>query len=448
MRNNILTFAILFWICTIGAQTQGIEFQHVSLDEAIALAKKEDKLVFIDFYTTWCAPCKAMSKGVFTLPEVGAVYNKAYINIKLDAEKEGLADAKKFQVNSYPTYIYLNANGNLVYKETGSRIAKDFIQLGKDAVKSVNSAYSLEKLQESFPKKQEDADFLKIYFTKLEEYGQNPAEGINAWLKVQQDIEEDDVDMMEFLLKYKDYILLNSKGEEILNANFEEYMDIATRKEEKELEVLKVVRMAQNTKNYAIETKNPELWLTFMEAFKTLPEQYQKKGNMLEYKMTYYALLKDPESYKEVIEIYVDSLMADKSISEIKAEDELAYNKRAKALEGSTSPRAQQMLDSYKNGVKSAGVVKELSQKGETYLKYVDSKREYKTLQSWIDYGKELDAASYYMNNLSANLYYKKGKIKKAVTFKEKALLTWPKDDKKRSTIKYELEQMKNGETI
>lgn len=414
MKRNVLALVVICIFGFFNVSAQGIEFQHISLEEALKKAKAEDKLVFIDFYTVWCAPCKAMSKNVFTLPEVGTIYNKEYINIKLDAEKEGLAAAKKFGVNSYPTYIYLNANGNVVYKESGMRPANNFIQLGRDAVASENSQFSMEKLQAKFPNKQDDADFLKIYYTKMIEYGQNPTEGINAWLKVQKDIEENDVDMMEFLLKYKDYIILNSKGADILKANFDEYMDIATRSEEEELEVFKEVRLAKNTRDFALETKNPELWLNFMEAFNALPEKYKKRGNYLEYKMTYYALLKDSGSYKKTVVTYVDSLMADKS----------------------------------KNKSKAGVIVKDLYQKGGAYLKYADSKSEYKTLENWIDYGNQLGTSAFYMDDLTADMYYKKGKSKKAIILKEKAVENWPADDKKLSTKKYELEQMKTGELI
>ena len=32
----------------------------------LELAQKEDKLIFIDLYTTWCLPCKMMDQNVFT----------------------------------------------------------------------------------------------------------------------------------------------------------------------------------------------------------------------------------------------------------------------------------------------------------------------------------------------------------------------------------------------
>ena len=37
------------WVCA-----QGVNFRPLSYTEAIELAAKENKMVFIDFYTTWC----------------------------------------------------------------------------------------------------------------------------------------------------------------------------------------------------------------------------------------------------------------------------------------------------------------------------------------------------------------------------------------------------------
>ena len=75
---------------------EGIKFFEGTWEEALTLAKKEHKIIFVDAYTTWCGPCKQMAKDVFTQKEVGDFYNKSFINVKLDMEKgEGIGFSQK-----------------------------------------------------------------------------------------------------------------------------------------------------------------------------------------------------------------------------------------------------------------------------------------------------------------------------------------------------------------
>src|SRR5690554_8230078 len=87
----------------------GINFETLSFDEAIQKAKKEKKLIFLDAYAVWCGPCKTKDRTTFKSEEVGKVFNKNFINIKIDMEKgEGPALARRFQVRAYPTMIWMN----------------------------------------------------------------------------------------------------------------------------------------------------------------------------------------------------------------------------------------------------------------------------------------------------------------------------------------------------
>ncbi len=85
-------------------------------EKAIALAKKENKQVVIDFVTTWCGPCKTMDKLVYTAKPVFEK-SKDVIFLKLDGDDERDLN-KQYKVEAYPTLILLNAEG----KETRRRI--------------------------------------------------------------------------------------------------------------------------------------------------------------------------------------------------------------------------------------------------------------------------------------------------------------------------------------
>ena len=45
--------------------TEGTQFRDLSFDEALAAARAEGKLLFVDCYTTWCGPCRNMAEKVF-----------------------------------------------------------------------------------------------------------------------------------------------------------------------------------------------------------------------------------------------------------------------------------------------------------------------------------------------------------------------------------------------
>ncbi|MDE6685622.1 MAG: thioredoxin family protein [Duncaniella sp.] len=83
-----------------------------TLQDAIDKAAKENKMVFLDCYTSWCGPCKMMSESVFPTKEVGDYMNPKFVSIKIDMEKgEGPELAKRVEISAYPTFILFDKNG-------------------------------------------------------------------------------------------------------------------------------------------------------------------------------------------------------------------------------------------------------------------------------------------------------------------------------------------------
>lgn len=442
MINKKLAILSLFFLPLFG-MAQGMEFDHISLDEALKKAKEESKLVFIDFYTEWCAPCKKMEKNIFPLPDVGQVYNKNFVNLKLDAEKEGKAIASQYNVTGYPTLLYLDTDGKVLLRDMAYTPKEDFIASAHRAIESVNSEYSLKNLKKLYPTKLKDEEFLKIYIKKMEQYGQDVAPAIDAWLRVQTEMEEDSPEMKDYILKNARKLFIGGKGHEILKDNLDSYLKIASDFEARMLPRLHRV-ILNNTRELALDRKDPELMLAFINAYKQLPESRRDTGKLFEAQLSYYNLLDDDNSFKELTETYIDSIISLKSISEIKEEDNRIYQMRRKSLEEDNSPYAKRMLIAYKNGFNAGRLVKDLSEKAHGYLDRIDQKSEYKTLEKWIEYGYRLDARKFYIDNLLADMYYKKGKTNKAITLKKQAVKNWPEHDKKYVSRVYELDQMEN----
>lgn len=123
----------------------GIVFEELSLEEALAKAKAEGKYVFLDCYTSWCGPCKVMSKQVFVRKAVGDLFNPTCINIKIDMENgEGPEIAKRYGVMAYPTMFVLNADGSVKYRLQGGMEAGHFLLKAGNAL---NPAISYTELK-------------------------------------------------------------------------------------------------------------------------------------------------------------------------------------------------------------------------------------------------------------------------------------------------------------
>ena len=120
---------------TVAQNSTGIQFDHEPFATLKQKAKDQNKLVFIDAFTTWCGPCKWMAKNIFPQTEVGNFYNANFINAKIDMEKgEGIEIAKLYKVQAYPTLLFVDGNGQMVHKALGSREKDEFIELGKIAI--------------------------------------------------------------------------------------------------------------------------------------------------------------------------------------------------------------------------------------------------------------------------------------------------------------------------
>ncbi|MBK9015162.1 MAG: thioredoxin family protein [Saprospiraceae bacterium] len=88
-----------------------------SWDDVLDIAQRSDKIIFLDGYTSWCAPCKKMEKEVFTRPEVANYFNQKFINVKYDMEgRQGDELKDKYGVKVFPTYLLLHREA---WKSTG-----------------------------------------------------------------------------------------------------------------------------------------------------------------------------------------------------------------------------------------------------------------------------------------------------------------------------------------
>jgi thiol-disulfide isomerase/thioredoxin len=138
-----LIFAALFFVSQPTAEAP---FSDLKFDQALDAAKKDGKVVMIDFFTTWCVPCKKLDK--LTWPDAGVQkwLGEKTVALKMDAEKE-VELAKKYTIVSYPTILFLKPDGQELGRITAYKTPAEFLSEANDTLAGKDSvARAKEKL--------------------------------------------------------------------------------------------------------------------------------------------------------------------------------------------------------------------------------------------------------------------------------------------------------------
>ncbi|MBS0030314.1 thioredoxin family protein [Chitinophaga sp. 22321] len=181
--SKMLSAGMLLSTClTLQAQQSetGIVFRKDAFTEVLKESARTGKLVFIDCYTSWCAPCKWMEKNVFVNDTAAAYYNNTFINYKIDMEKgEGPALRQRYQVQVFPTYLFLNSKGDLVHKATSRMETAEFVEEGKKALDPKRSLAAMEK---AFNNGQRSKENLLSYALALQKSDRNKCDTVTRIL--------------------------------------------------------------------------------------------------------------------------------------------------------------------------------------------------------------------------------------------------------------------------
>jgi thioredoxin-related protein len=200
MRKGIFLLFVINCFTVAARAQEGIHFQRSAWADILQQAAQENKLVFIDAYTTWCGPCKQMSKEVFTQNEVAKFYNQKFVNYKIDMEKgEGPTLAKRYKVAQYPTLLFVDAAGNLVHRAAGYHDKAQLIELGNAAL---SPEEQLATQEQRFKNGDRDPDFLKSYAAlRASSYDGSHIHVAEAYLKTQDnwDTEENRSFVFQYL---------------------------------------------------------------------------------------------------------------------------------------------------------------------------------------------------------------------------------------------------------
>lgn len=175
-------------LLSVQLATGQIEFNHDKWADLLALAEKDNKIIFVDAYAEWCGPCKMMDRQVFSTTEVGDVFNKNFINAKIDMEKgEGPQLRGMFGVTAYPTLLFVNSSGKVLHKVVGYQTPDKLIQNAELALRKVNQ---FKEYKEKYDAGERDPGFVLTYIEEMIKAEKPTEKFTNDYLREQKSIDE------------------------------------------------------------------------------------------------------------------------------------------------------------------------------------------------------------------------------------------------------------------
>lgn len=181
-----------------------------------------DKPIFIALSTATCAPCRWMEQNVFTDSVISSYFNENLTSLKYDAEKGyGIILRKKYNITSYPAYIFLNSNKELLLIQTGSSNVKEFLATGNIAISESKSKKTIHDWELDYQKNRSDTALLKKYIFKRLRMNMSTDGYLDHYLSL---LSDKDVEGFEnqILLFFSD-IALDSKWYQYLRLKQENY---------------------------------------------------------------------------------------------------------------------------------------------------------------------------------------------------------------------------------
>ncbi|OFX81138.1 MAG: hypothetical protein A2X20_06530 [Bacteroidetes bacterium GWE2_40_15] len=418
----------MFFITTtllpnVSIAQDGIKFETGSWKEVLEKARTEKKLVFIDVYTSWCGPCKLMAKDIFPSKSVGDVFNKNFINFKVDAENgDGVAIAKKYGVTGFPTYLFLNGDGILFYSSMGSMSEDKFLREAENAIKEFSDPEPFALLKSQYDAKSKDREFLLRYMQKSQARGVSSADAADMYVSLCSKDETLNKETLTILMKNKN---INVDGVlfGFLTDNKDEVAKMLGYPKTETL-IRTLGYLASNDIERAIEKRDEVLLRKIINTlilFNT--DNTNKEWIADEVLMKYYTATSNEQKLSEVLSGYSKSVLNHDKKQIAKSDSVSLVNFEQQVKSGMFKDRTEDEIAIARKMAKMESVNYgfRLRNIAQSALKVVTDKNLLSDALNWVDVAYQY-FDNFTMTEVKAGLLFKLGRVEEGIECQKKAI--------------------------
>lgn len=146
---RIITLGLLCLISLVArAQSASLAFEPTSWNAVLEKARQTHRPIFVYAYAPGCHFCKEMENSTFHEPTVTAYYNSTFVAFKVNTEVD-TAFTRRYDISSFPTYLYLDNTGTPLHRSGGAKPAADFVADARAAFEPQTAFYHLQRQYQS-----------------------------------------------------------------------------------------------------------------------------------------------------------------------------------------------------------------------------------------------------------------------------------------------------------
>ncbi len=209
---------VLLSIISIAAYAQDLPGFHSTYQSALRASTEENKILMIDFYTSWCGPCKKLDKEVYGSEDFYP-YTQMLACVKVDFEtKEGAELGKEYDVSTFPTVVFIDPQGNEIERIT-SYFAKG--RYMKDVNRIIEGEYTIGAMEAKFPDQTtyKDLFHLSVYFGRRYFNKKKRDRYHQALMEMDPQMKQDSTILLTNVL-YQSQLILNDGSDLIASISF------------------------------------------------------------------------------------------------------------------------------------------------------------------------------------------------------------------------------------
>jgi thiol-disulfide isomerase/thioredoxin len=458
MLSQFLKYGLLL-IFVISLQNliaqDGIRFEQAGWTAVLSKAKAENKLVFIDVYTSWCGPCKTMVRDIFPQKEVGNKFNASFINFKIDAEKgEGIEVAKKYAVKAYPTYLFVNGDGTLVYRSVGSMPVEKFMSEASIAIGEFSDPKPFAVWEDEYERNLNNKEFLWDYLQKRKKLRLNCGDVIDRYFTLSTKDEILHSPLMKTMADYQNFNVDGPFYQFLLN-NKEEIMPFLSTIFRTKFDAFLVYIAKADIDRAAANADQKLLGAITAALLKLQADEYPMEWRVGETRMKYFTQTVDAAALSKEVNEYAASVLAFDT-KKIRIADSMALDQFEKDLAAGklkfSSNESLEVNRRFKGSSIATSYAYRIRDIARSVLNVIDDKKQLSKAYEWIVYASGF-SNNFTIGEVKAGLLHKLGKAKEAISEQEAVIKAYTEQmaklnissDKTLGRLEGNLQKMKDG---